>query len=188
MQETWERSHTNKKKRDGISKEKTDFELNRQSWRLRNDIWQLQTWYIMLVTDGMRNQKSVQKGNKKLPWVRSVNGSTFPLRGDDIHVNDVWWRFSCIDWRLVIAMSYGRSINQLIKEQYDLRFTPQTEREQVKTKDIYLVAMLGLRIKMDCSIPINSIPRCSAIAEGWQVEEKQQETKDQIKRVAPSNI
>lgn len=75
-------------------------------------------------------------------------------------------------------MRYGRSINQLIKEQYDLQFTPQTEREQVKTKDIYLVAMLGLRIKMDCSIPINSIPRCSAIAEGWQLEEKQKETKD----------
>lgn len=65
-----------------------------------------------------------------------------------------------------ITMSYGRLINQLIKEQYDLQFTPQTEREQVKTKEIYLVAMLGLRIKMDCSIPINSIPRCSAIAEG----------------------
>lgn len=39
-------------------------------------------------------------------------------------------------------MSYGRLINQLIKEQYDLQFTPQTEREQVKTKEIYLVAML----------------------------------------------
>lgn len=62
------------------------------------------------------------------------------------------------------------------------------EREQVKTKDIYLVAVLGLRIKMDCSIPINSIPRCSAIAEGSQLEEKQKETKDQIKRVAPWNI
>ncbi len=66
-------------------------------------------------------------------------------------------------------MSYGRidrEIDWLIEERHDLQFTPQTEREQVKTKDIYLVAMLALRIKMDCSIPINSIPRCSAIAEG----------------------
>lgn len=52
------------------------------------------------------------------------------------------------------------------------------EREQVKTKDIYLVAMLGLRVKMDCSIPINSIPRCSAIAEGWTVEREQKETRE----------
>ena len=79
-------------------------------------------------------------------------------------------------------------IDQLIGGRYDLQFTPQTEREQVTTENIYLVTMLGLRIKMDCSIPINSIPRCSAIAEGWQLEEKQKETKDQIKGVAPSDI
>lgn len=69
----------------------------------------------------------------------------------------------------VITMSYGRidrEIDWLIEGQYDLQFTPQTEWEQVKTKDIYSGATLGLRIKMDCSIPINSIPRCSAIAEG----------------------
>lgn len=46
-----------------------------------------------------------------------------------------------------------------------LQFTPQAGQEHVKMTDM-AVAMLGLRIKMDCSIPINSIPRCSAIAEG----------------------
>lgn len=67
---------------------------------------------------------------------------------DDIHVNDVWWRISCIVWGrggggVVITTGYGR-IDRLMGGgggQYDLRFTPQTEWEQVKKKkhkkDIY---------------------------------------------------
>lgn len=95
----------------------------------------------------------------------------------------------------VILMSYGmtgQQIDRLIEGHYDSQFTPQTRRQHVKMNDVYLGAMLGLRIKMDCSIPINSIPRCSARAEGWQLEgkknKKKEETKDQIKKVAPSNI
>lgn len=60
----------------------------------------------------------------------------------------------------------------------------------VKMNDI-LVAMLALRIKMDCSIPINSIPRCSAIAESWKVGgrggERHKKQKTRL-RAAPSNI
>lgn len=96
-----------------------------------------------------------------------------------------------IDLGFVITKSYGRidwEIDRLIEGQYDLQVTPQTEQAQVKRTDICLIAMLGLRIKMDCSIPINSIPRCSAITEVGQLEEEQKETKDQIKRVAPSHI
>lgn len=68
----------------------------------------------------------------------------------------------------VILISYGmitREVDWLIEGQYDLQFTTQMGQEHVKMTDM-AVAMLGLRIKMDCSIPINSIPRCSAIAEG----------------------
>lgn len=67
----------------------------------------------------------------------------------------------------------------LIEGQYDSQFTPQAGQEHVKMKDIYLVAMRG--IKMDCSIPINSIPRCSAIAEGWELEGKKRKKKKEIK-------
>lgn len=60
----------------------------------------------------------------------------------------------------------------------------------VKMNDI-LVTMLALRIKMDCSIPINSIPRCSAIAESWKVGgrggERHKKQKTRL-RAAPSNI
>lgn len=56
----------------------------------------------------------------------------------------------------VIAMSYGRidgETDRLIGEQNDSQFTLQMEREQVKTEDIYLVAMQGLRIKMIVPYP-----------------------------------
>lgn len=34
----------------------------------------------------------------------------------DIHANDAWWRFSCIDWGFVITMGYGQSIDQLSED------------------------------------------------------------------------
>lgn len=58
-------------------------------------------------------------------------------------------------------------INWLIEGgRYDLQFhTTDGAGACQKMKDVE-VATLGRRVKMDCSIPINSIPRCSAIAEG----------------------
>ncbi len=127
---------------------------------------------------------SPKRGEKKksLPWVRGIalHFHCTCMRGDDIHVNDVWWRISCIDSGFVITMSYGRTdrqIDRLIEGQYDSQRKTTDGTGASQTEDIYLVAMLGLRIKMDCFIPINSIPRCSAIAEGWQLEGKQKRNK-----------
>lgn len=59
-----------------------------------------------------------------------------------------------------------QDVDWLIKGQYDLQFTPKTKNGACQKEGVYLVATLGRRIKMVCSIPINSIPRCSASAEG----------------------
>lgn len=47
-----------------------------------------------------------------------------------------------------------------------------------KMDGVYWAVTRWLRIKMDCSIPINSIPRCSAIAEGRQWRKKRNKRAD----------
>lgn len=65
------------------------------------------------------------------------------MRGDDIHVNDVWRKITCIDRGFVVTMSYGwidLDTDWLIggkgdRGRYDVEFTPQAGREQVKNDD-----------------------------------------------------
>lgn len=149
-----------------------DFELDRQSWKLKS-----------LAATNMIHHACYRwnEGSKKSFCLKEQNDEVSKMETQltvlcfhDIHVNDAWWRFSCTDWGFTITMSDSRSIDRSVNRGLIGSAGHAAGREQVNC----LVAMLGWRSKTDGSIPINSIPRCSAVAEGGQSKGKQKERPD----------
>ena len=85
-------------------------------------------------------------------------------------------------------MSYGRLIDRLIKEQYDLDVTPQTERQQVKTKG-RLFSNYARTEKQNGLFHTHKFnPKMLCHCRGLTVGKKKHKETEQIKRVAPFNI
>lgn len=155
--------------------------MERWSSILKEETWQPQTWHIMLVKDGIV-QSPKGKRQKRINCRCHCMGMR--VWGDHIHVNSMedWLHESRVSHS--IELLYGCMRDRLVNReegQYDLQVSHHRwSRSMSKMKDID-VATLGWRVKMDCSIPINSIPRCSVITEGWERWKKNKREKTTLR-------
>lgn len=138
MQEARTRSHINKE--DGISKGKDRHGMERE--------WKIEERHLV-ATNMIHHARYRWNEEPKISPRRRKKSSTFSIacmRGDDIHVNDVWWRISYIDSGVWVMVGLIEATDWLIEG--TMWFTVHT-RDGASQNEGHLL-MLGLRIKMDC--------------------------------------